>query len=457
VPTTHYEDFLARFNGRGEYACPCGTTHRVETRAVVAGPGALERSAQLLGRMRGGARLWVLSDENTEAAAGARWKAMAHPARLSSRVLPGEPRLHPTGELVDQLSTEVKELAPDLLVAVGSGVVSDLVKRVALLRGLPNWCVATAPSVDAYSSATAAITIDGYHGALPAGITEVIVCDLDVMQAAPRELFLAGLGDLLAKYLAHLDWNLARMVTGEEYCPFLAATALDSARTAISAASMGAGSAEAVATLTDAGLCSGFAMQALRGSRSAASAEHSMAHFWEATHAVGNERLNLHGLLVGAASRVVLCAYRSFYGRLRGFAPDIGARLTAFRAEPPWDAALDPGLAPLLPRIREEMAARRLDEPALAARAAAFTASRTRIMEVADGMIEELGAAVGALERLGYPFALSGLELAGGAARTAFMNARLLRRRYTSFDLAYELGLDSFLRSEGERCLAAAD
>ncbi len=64
----------------------------------------------------------------------------------------------------------------------------------SLLSGIPNWCVATAPSVDAYGSATAAITINGYHGAVPSRVSEVIVADLDVMGRAPRLMFHAGHG-----------------------------------------------------------------------------------------------------------------------------------------------------------------------------------------------------------------------------------------------------------------------
>ena len=249
--------------------------------------------------------------------------------------------------MVDRLVADAKAASPGLLVSVGGGVISDLVKRISLILGVPNWCVATAPSVDAYSSGTAALNVNGFHGSVPARASEVIVCDLEVMEKAPREMHLAGLGDLLAKFLAFLDWNISRIVTGETYCDLVSNVALESARSALSAARrLGRDPVEAARTLTDAALSSGFAMQALGGSRSAASAEHTMAHFWESAHSVGNERWELHGILTGAASRIMLHAYRDIHERLPGLLIDDMARLRVFDEEPPWREGGGRGASP---------------------------------------------------------------------------------------------------------------
>ena len=245
---------------------------------------------------------------------------------------------------------------------MGGGVISDLVKRLSLDLCISNWCVATAPSVDAYSSGTSAINVGGFHGSVSARASEVIVCDLEVMEKAPREMHLAGLGDLLAKFLAFLDWNLSRIVTGERYCNLVSDVALQSARSALSAARrLGRDAGEAVRTLTDAALSSGFAMQALGGSRSAATAEHTMAHFWESAHAAQNRRWDLHGILTGAAGRMMLFCYRVLYSRMAGFTLDEMARLRQFDAEPPWRDAVEEGLAPFMTKVNKEMAGRTFD------------------------------------------------------------------------------------------------
>ena len=355
---------------------------------------------------------------------------------------------------MDQLAAEAGRASPRLLVSVGSGVISDLVKRVSLKLGVPNWCVATAPSVDAYSSGTCAITNDGFHGSMPARASQLIACDLDVMEKAPREMHLAGLGDLLAKFLAFLDWNLSLIVTGEHYCQLVSDVALESARTALSAARwLGRDPAEAARTLTDAALSSGFAMQAIGGSRSAASAEHTMAHFWESAHSVRNLKWNLHGILTGAASRIMLGAYRELYAAAESRTVDEPTRLEAFDAEPSWRDSLEEGLRPFLSKVNEEMAGRRHDRGDLRRRLEAWRNGRAQIAELSRRMLDELASAVDLLDGIGFPFSLEELGIENDDVLLPFRSIRLLRRRYSTFDLAYDLGMEQVMADAGRRLI----
>jgi glycerol-1-phosphate dehydrogenase [NAD(P)+] len=450
MATALCQEILEQAGPEGRLACTCGREHRLATRRILLGEGALERSAALL-RSGGDRRVpWVLSDERTEAAAGARWKA-ACGGTLRARVLPGAPRPVPAEALVAGLAAEVRAAAPDLLVAIGSGVVSDLVKRLSLETGVASWCVATAPSVDAYTSATAAIRVGGAHRALPARPSEVVVCDLGVLRAAPRPLLLAGLGDLLAKFLARLDWSLSHALTGEPFCETVAGWALESARQALRAAGtlerdpVGAGAA-----LADAVLVSGLAMQALGSSRPAASAEHTIAHHWEAVDAVGDEALALHGLQVGVASRLVLGAYRALYGHLRALELDVARRLEAAGREPPWREVLEEAMRPFEGKIAEEQRGRAHDPGALARRLELFLAQRSGLLATAAPLLAELGEAVEVLDRLGFPFAPAALGLGPEACRLPLRHVRLLRARYTGFDLAHDLGCEAVLLAGAE-------
>ena len=347
-------------------------------------------------------------------------------------------------ELVEELDREVEALRPDLLPGVGSGVISDLVKRVSLDTGVPNWSVATAASVDAYTSATSAIRVGGFHNAVPTAVSETVVCDLGVIAAAPRRMFLAGLGDLLAKYIAFLDWNLSRVMTGEHFCAIMAEAGLDSARSALAAARREAADpAGAVRTLTDAALTSGLAMQSLGNSRSAASAEHTIAHFWETAEAVGNPDHDLHGILVGAASRLVLEGYRRFYGGPACALPLRDARLEAFEQERPWAETLEPGLAPYLTKISHEMGLKPSDRSILEARLDAFAKARDDILAMSRPLLEELGAAVETLQGMSYPFSPGELRIPREMCMLPSQSVRLLRSRYSTFDLAWELGTGS--------------
>ncbi len=454
MPPFFFQELLSRFDGEGAFSCPCGREHRLGVREVLLQEDALERSADLLRQRYGSApALWVLSDEHTEAAAAARWKSGVRASRIASRVLPGDPRPVPTMALVEELSAEVRALSPNLLVSVGSGVLSDLVKKVSLDAGVPNWCVVTAPSVDAYGSGTSAVRVAGYHQAVPAGISEVIVCDPQIISRAPRTLFLAGLGDLLAKFLANLDWNLARLVAGEHFCETMAGFALGSAREALEAArALESDPLQAARSLTDAVLVSGFAMQALGGSRPAASAEHTIAHFWETVNAVRREEYDLHGILVGAASRLVLCGYEEYYRRLAEAEPDVERRLAAYERELPWEARLEDGLRPFQRNVAEVMRSRALDRSVLALRLEAFLREKERVVALAGPLLGELSGAVRLLEGFGFPFRLGELGVAEPHRLLPVRNLRLLRNRYTTFDLAYELGMEEELMGPISRC-----
>src|SRR6266404_2818020 len=429
--------FLDELRARlGSERCPCGNVHRLPPVEVILGEGALESSARTLLRSYGaGKSVWVLSDERTEAAAGEGWKRATRTARISSRILPGDPPPVPTIELAGELAAEARALAPDLLVGVGSGVVSDLVKKVSLDAGLPNWCIATAASVDAYGSARSAIRVAGYHRAVPARPSEVIVCDLEVLVRAPRRLFLAGLGDLLAKYLASLDWRLAARVTGETYCDVVGGFALGSARRAIDAARAWESDPEAALTaLAEAALVSGFVMQAFGSSRPAASAEHTVAHFWET---------------VGAATKLLLPGYTAWLGAAGGLARleelDFDERVFALEREPPWEATLEPALGPWRHAIAEEQQRKVLDRSMITRRLQAVVREKEHILAFAEPLLAELAKAVETLEGLGFPFSLQTLRIAQPQRLLPVRNVRLLRDRYTTFDLAHELGREGEL------------
>ena len=442
------DELKARFGGE---RCPCGKAHRLAPVEVILGEGAFDSSARgLLQRYGSGASLWVLSDERTESAAGERWKGAVRAGNISSRILPGDPSPVPTLELAEALSAEVRALAPDLVVGVGSGVVSDLVKKVSLDAGLPNWCVATAASVDAYGSATAAIRIAGYHRPLPARPSEVIVCDLEVLSRAPRRLFLAGLGDLLAKYLASLDWALGACIAGEDSCGVVGGFALRSARRALDAAHIhGADQVAALDALMEAALVSGFVMQAFGNSRPAASAEHTVAHFWEAARAAGAKEHNLHGILVGAATKFLLPGYAAWLGPSGGLARlgelDLEQRLLELGQEPPWEGALEEGMTPYRLVIAEEQRKKPHDRSILRQRLQAFAREKEHILAFAAPLLDELAAAVQTLERIGFPFSLETLRIEKSQRLLPVRNVRLLRDRYTAFDLAHELGREGEL------------
>ena len=449
----YHRDYLSLFDASGRRECGCGRCHTLETAQVLFGRGVLTQAAEVLARRYGhGRRVWVLSDERTEAAAAAALKRSLGRQSVSEIVLPADPKPQPTIENVERLTQAAGRAHPELIVSVGGGTLSDLGKRISLNTGIPSWCVATSPSVDAFTSAKAAIWFRGYHRAIPARVSEVVVCDLEVIGAVPRELFLAGLGDLLGKPLAFLDWHLSGLITGETVCSEAAEYALRSAERALQAAEqMDRNRPRAARHLADAALTSGLLMQSTGSSRPAAGAEHTVAHFWEVHGTVENPALDLHGILTGAASELVLHAYRRLFDRLEDLSLDLEARLERFAREPGWRETLEPAIMPYAFKMDQEMEEKgEIGRDELRRRMSRFETNRERIGRLARVRLPELTDAVDTLDSAGFPFRFEELGAPPEKVWLPFPYERYLRSRYTAFDLMYELGLEEGILDELE-------
>jgi glycerol-1-phosphate dehydrogenase [NAD(P)+] len=392
------------------------------------------------------AKVWVLSDENTEEAAGQRCKQLLSHVSLTGTVLPAEPRPRTTEQLIHSLSEEARAGSPDMILAVGSGTISDIAKMVSQRLEIQNWCVPTAPSVDAYTSGTSALKLQHMHKTVPARPTEILFADLEVLAKAPKLLFLSGIGDLLAKYLSYLDWRLSALVTGEYICIQTASLCLESARRALGAVKkLSSDRVAAVRSLTDAILLSGLAMQALVSSRPASSAEHTIAHFWELDGAAGNPDFELHGLLVGMSSRLVLPLYKEFYGNSSFWRFDLDDRLERLAAEPAWQQALTPEVQRFHQQIRVEMNARRADRAIYRSRLEKARSHRESISDLAGGLLAELEKAVSVLQEISFPFSLSDYQLDPQRILIPIRYIRFLRNRYSTFNLIHEVGAEQWM------------
>ncbi|MDN5865707.1 MAG: iron-containing alcohol dehydrogenase, partial [Gammaproteobacteria bacterium] len=124
---------------------------------------------------------------------------------------------HPHADQVtaDRLAAQTEHC--DALIAVGSGTINDLCKYVAARAAKPYAVFATAPSMNGYTSANAAISIDGHKKTLPAVSPTGVFIDLAVLTAAPARLIRAGLGDSSCRSTAQIDWLLSHHLLGTPY------------------------------------------------------------------------------------------------------------------------------------------------------------------------------------------------------------------------------------------------
>lgn len=177
---------------------------------VLVGRGVLAQSGALYRRQFGEGPACIIADENTWKAAGAAVEASLTAAGVAVRrhVMPGRPRLKPTVDLANSLR-DVLAVDGSVPVAVGSGVINDVVKHAAFGLKRDYLCVGTAASMDGYTSAGSPLSDKGFKKTIQCKPAKAVIGDLDVMAAAPAEMTGWGYGDLAGKVPAGGDWIIA--------------------------------------------------------------------------------------------------------------------------------------------------------------------------------------------------------------------------------------------------------
>ena len=286
-------------------ACACGRTHKMETVFSVVEGGCLKNIHTYLQQYGLTGSTAAVYDENTYKATADR-----HPKVDFEIILPFE-NLHANEHGVDLLLQQLPGQA-QVLLAIGSGTVHDIVRYCAYLKGLDFVSCPTAASVDGFCSSVAAMTWHGCKKTLTAAAPRIVVADLDIIKNAPIRLARSGFGDMVGKYIALTDWKIANILTGEFYCERIAKLMLEATEAVLqSAGGITCGDESAYEKLMGGLLLSGLAMQMMGNSRPASGAEHHISHFIEmAPEGLGVHSDALHGEKVGVGTLLALAEYR---------------------------------------------------------------------------------------------------------------------------------------------------
>ncbi len=299
------------------FECECGKIHDAAVEEALVGEGMLYSLPEMLTdySIR---RPFILSDKNTERAAGERVKGILSECGFAyaEYVFPESPK--PDERAVGSVMMRFDNTC-DCVLTVGSGVLNDLGKLTASVAGLPYFLVATAASMDGFASDTSAMERDGWKVSLKTKCATAVIGDTDILSAAPADYTRAGIGDMMAKIISLAEWKISKIINGEYYCRRVADTmkaamwdCLNFGEAAL------AGDADAVGTVFSGLVLGGVCMNYAGVSRPASGTEHYVSHLYDMRGLDKGTPVNSHGVQCALGVRLAAAAYE----KLRDLKPD---------------------------------------------------------------------------------------------------------------------------------------
>ena len=231
-----------------------------------------------------------------------------------------------TEAVVDHVIGAIKRSKASIALGVGGGKDIDVAKLASAKASVPFMSIPTAGSHDGIASPYASIKGGSRPYSIRAQAPVAILTDIDVIADSPYNLLAAGCADIVAKFTAVKDWQLAHKLKNEYYGDYAAELALMSAELVTkNAKEILKRNIEGVRTVVEALISCGVAMSIAGSSRPCSGSEHLFSH---ALDIVAGET-SLHGERTGVGA--ILCAYLqgSNWEAIRAFLKEIGAPSTA--------------------------------------------------------------------------------------------------------------------------------
>jgi glycerol-1-phosphate dehydrogenase [NAD(P)+] len=286
-------------------------------RAVLVGEGVLGKLNQLVAQLKLGNRCLLLTGSATAKVAGAR----------AAEILGEEHEVEVFGlreasfEAVEEALEAARSLGAEFLVGVGGGKVIDVAKLVAKRLGVEFLSVPTAASHDGVASSRASIKDKNGTVSKEAIAPLGVLADIEIIDSAPYRLTASGCGDVISKFTATRDWELAHRVTGEEISEYSIALSRMSAKIVMRSAGEIRSSREGIRKVVKALISCGVAMSIAGSSRPGSGSEHKFSHALDMIA----EKPALHGEQCGVGTIMMMYLHGGDWQRIRSALSEIGA------------------------------------------------------------------------------------------------------------------------------------
>ncbi|HZY93598.1 MAG TPA: NAD(P)-dependent glycerol-1-phosphate dehydrogenase [Candidatus Bathyarchaeia archaeon] len=292
-------------------------------REVIVGRNVVDRVGEVSIRLGFRGTALVVSGPITYPLAGIRVsKSMAKAGFNVEHVVVKES----TEAVLKQIEDMIKKSKASIVLGVGGGKDIDLAKLGSARASVQFLSIPTAASHDGIASPYASVKGGEKPYSIRAQAPAAIIGDIELIANSPYNLLAAGCGDVVAKFTAVKDWQLAHKLKNEYYGDYAAELALMSAELVTkNAKEILERKVDGVRTVVEALISCGVAMSIAGSSRPCSGAEHLFSH---ALDLVAGET-SLHGERTGVGA--VLCAYLhgTDWKGIKGFLQEIGAPSTA--------------------------------------------------------------------------------------------------------------------------------
>jgi glycerol-1-phosphate dehydrogenase [NAD(P)+] len=420
------------------FACACGRVHQVPIRGYVYEPGAVVALAALVRQSRAPAplqRTAVVADVRTWDICGKKAQdVLRRDGLLVARVL--VPDRETGGPICDDVTfrwlvERLRSARPEVVVAVGSGVINDLCKWTSFELGVPYVVVATAASMNGYSAANVAPTVAGVKVLVEARPPWAVLAEPAVVEGAPPEMTAAGFGDTIAKHQSNADWIMNHLLFGEYYCEFCAGLVNELEPLYLDRPeNLRTGRSEAVKGLFEALFGTGLAMTLVGTSAPASGGEHLLSHTLDMMSQVRGDRHDLHGRQVGVGTLLSAALYQQVLAIERPVLHELpGTVDDRFWAVPPVVAAV---------KEQYETKRQRLGPVRQALADAQAWSHLTQRLAVEVKSPETIR---GWLRRAGAAATFADIGCSRERIRAALLHMHEIRKRFTIVDLAWLVGI----------------
>ncbi len=417
----------------------------LDTRACLIAREAIADSYELIAEHLDEGLWLVAADAHTWEAAGKQTAAMleaaGQPWERFEVPMPAEGDPVCSDALIDSFRQALVDTGAVSGLAVGSGTINDMVKMGCHLVDLPMAVIGTAPSMNGYNSAIAAVLSDGVKTTNPCTAPRVVIADLDVMAEAPYRMIASGLGDLMSKPVSNSDWRLSARLNGTHHSPEAmqiiehGARALDGV-----AEKLPARDREATRGLIESLMLSGIAMSVAGSSSPASGGEHLISHFIDMTAYAFDQPHDLHGCQVGVGTLTTALLYE----KLQALDPstvDVDARVAALPAWDDYEATLRERFGKLFDAVVKHARPGYPSAEELRRRLTQLVDEWDLVMEEVRATLRTEASLEEELRAAHCPVRFAELGVDKDRARRAIVHAKDIRNRYTILHLAWELGV----------------